>query len=658
MKRKLSKPDFIFIILIIVGIFIGILIANDYGESWDEKGLILLGEAIQKAYQFPFSHSRVNYSLENLRFYGPSFSLFTSILTRVFHSGENYIQTLEIFHFFEYLTFIFGIIGLYLISKRFFNDWIALIVSTLFFTQPLLFGHAFINPKDIPFMGLFTATIASGMVMTDRISIPREYISLKEVWKTAWSKRRNLTKKQKNILLIAGVTLVCLGLLVILFWGSISNLVSIKIEQLLLTPPSGFITSLIDRIFSKSNEIPIEAYQQKAIHQLIKALRIFFWVSGFSLIFSFGRLSLWETVGILFSNYFSPAFSNLGKQITHIFQKGRWFWILSTGVLLGICTSIRVLGPAALGLVSIYFYGKDRQRWLIPILCTFIIGAFTTYITWPYLWEAPLNNFFRSFREMMDFNWQANVLFNGDLYLSTELPIIYLPKLLLIQLTETAVVLSIIGTGLLIVKLLKKRTFWGSGLLVIFWLFLPLSYVFFSQPTMYDNTRQFLFIYPPAFILAGFCIEFFWKFLKSNWLKTVSVLIVVFPGLLGILNLHPYEYIYYNAFVGGVEGAYGNYELDYWGTSLREAANFLNETAPKNSQIAVMNGPHMFQTFAREDLNIVSLAKMSGSSWVDEFDYLVLFTRAKSHLNNSLGREVIFKVERDNINILTIEKLD
>ena len=30
-----------------------------------------------------------------------------------------------------------------------------------------------------------------------------------------------------------------------------------------------------------------------------------------------------------------------------------------------------------------------------------------------------------------------------------------------------------------------------------------------------------------------------------------------------LLN-HPYEYIYYNQLVGGLNGAYGNYETDYY----------------------------------------------------------------------------------------------
>jgi hypothetical protein len=37
-------------------------------------------------------------------------------------------------------------------------------------------------------------------------------------------------------------------------------------------------------------------------------------------------------------------------------------------------------------------------------------------------------------------------------------------------------------------------------------------------------------------------------------------------------QLHPYEYIFANNLIGGVRGAYGRYESDYWGSSFKEAA--------------------------------------------------------------------------------------
>ncbi len=60
------------------------------------------------------------------------------------------------------------------------------------------------------------------------------------------------------------------------------------------------------------------------------------------------------------------------------------------------------------------------------------------------------------------------------------------------------------------------------------------------------------------------------------------VLIAMAPGLIGIISLHPYEYIYYNEIVGGVDGAAGHYYADYWCTSFREAMKYVNQVAPPN----------------------------------------------------------------------------
>ena len=48
-------------------------------------------------------------------------------------------------------------------------------------------------------------------------------------------------------------------------------------------------------------------------------------------------------------------------------------------------------------------------------------------------------------------------------------------------------------------------------------------------------------------------------------------------GQLGQLaRLHPYEYLAYNRLAGGVQGAVGRWEQDYWASSLREAVHALN----------------------------------------------------------------------------------
>lgn len=54
-----------------------------------------------------------------------------------------------------------------------------------------------------------------------------------------------------------------------------------------------------------------------------------------------------------------------------------------------------------------------------------------------------------------------------------------------------------------------------------------------------------------------------------------------------MVGLHPYQYVYYNAFVGGIRGAAGRYELDYWAASYREATHqilrYIRESSPSTT---------------------------------------------------------------------------
>ena len=50
--------------------------------------------------------------------------------------------------------------------------------------------------------------------------------------------------------------------------------------------------------------------------------------------------------------------------------------------------------------------------------------------------------------------------------------------------------------------------------------------------------------------------------------------------MLGMRSLHPYEYTYYNPLVNPAD----SFEIDYWGTSLREVAERLNDYARKTTE--------------------------------------------------------------------------
>ena len=113
---------------------------------------------------------------------------------------------------------------------------------------------------------------------------------------------------------------------------------------------------------------------------------------------------------------------------------------------------------------------------------------------------------------------------------------------------------------------------------------------------MYDSFRQFLFIVPLLCCLAGYAMSSLLDHAKKH-----PVFSVGFPVLTGIYLLyhlsitvmyHPYQYVYFNNFAGGLQGAAGKYNLDYWGVALTEAIQKMliaieTDPAPKKKEYKV-----------------------------------------------------------------------
>ena len=159
------------------------------------------------------------------------------------------------------------------------------------------------------------------------------------------------------------------------------------------------------------------------------------------------------------------------------------------------------------------------------------------YATWPYLWPDPFGHLFESLRVMSQYPWPGQVLFNGVEYASTDIPRTYLPVLLGVQLTEPVWVLFFIGLAVAIVSFAKKREYVELLTLTLVWFILPLVGFIVTRSPLYDNFRQVFFILPPVCLMAGIVYE---KVKWRNWL----IAFILLPGLIGILRLHPYEYIF------------------------------------------------------------------------------------------------------------------
>lgn len=280
--------------------------------------------------------------------------------------------------------------------------------------------------------------------------------------------------------------------------------------------------------------------------------------------------------------------------------------LLIAAFFLGIATSIRILAPFAAILVVLYALTQEIKIteilklplfWLYAVLSLGIM-----FIAWPYLWLAPLQKFIEVFVFMSDNPTQLNVLFAGANYQAGEIPRRYFPTLLAYTLTEPAYLLIAFGIFFSLRRSDHKKRLIAAILLL--WFGVPLAYILLRRPAMYDGYRHFLFILPPLFILAGFAFEFLFDKLKQNRQKIACSVFILAFGVVPIIQLHPYQYAYYNNFAGGVGGAFRKYETEYWLTCYREAVLAFNAIAPDHAQLFVRREPYIAAYYAGANIAV------------------------------------------------------
>lgn len=640
-ESLLASPWLPIALLLTFYLIIGAVTVVDYGESWDERKRYLYATQSLAAYSSGYNGLHT----EKGPFYVMIAKLGSDFLRRIFTGW----LPIESWHFMHFLSFLTGIFFFYLICLRFLNKWAAMGTVLLFSTQPLIWGHAFINPKDIPFMAFFLGSIALGFQMVDaslaepigekdaaeRVKQPRA--SLRQQLATEWDERKPKTRLLLGALI--GFLMVSLfGMIALrpLIWQGIADL----IRQAYTSGSHSFLGRVFLSQAENISRIPLEAYIQKGVARFNQLLSLFvILASGLILLSGIG----------LFPKTAKEIWSGMPKAFSSLTS------VVLAGVMLGLVTAIRPLGPAAGGLVAFYFFLRAGRRAVPTLVGYFAIAILVTYLVWPSLWESPVRNYIWSLSESSDFPWQGTVFFNGKELELDQIPWSYMPTLMTLQFTETSLALFL--TGLLVVafRTLKRTMDWKSVLVLGTWAFLPLLAVILLKPALYDNFRHFFFIVPPLFLFAGFGLQAILDRLRKPLWKTLVVCLAILPGVYGIISLHPYQYVYYNHLAGGLRGAFRRYEMDYWATSYREAIEYLNETAPDKARVLVWGPEHVVQRFARKDLVIREyLPESSGSDQSGDFaiissrydEDLHLFPEGKAILEIGRGGAILAVVKQ------------
>ncbi len=229
--------------------------------------------------------------------------------------------------------------------------------------------------------------------------------------------------------------------------------------------------------------------------------------------------------------------------------------------------------------ITVMEFLSEAGRVVAPVL---VIAYAIMLLAWPWAQLDPLWRPIESIIQFDHHDFPYPTLFDGSYIPAPQLPRIYLPTFLLIQLPELFLLLLAGGLVWSLWRMWRDRpaleTLLAPGL-VIFAALFPVAYAMETHATLFDGMRHFLFVEPPLACCAALAFEAAVKRLRVRpvglAVATVSLALYLGYHVSLMAALHPDEYVYYNAFVGGVPGAAGRFKLDYWANSYREATRDL-----------------------------------------------------------------------------------
>ncbi len=620
--------------LLILALAAGLLAADDYGMGADEHANAEVGGEAIRAYTSVEAY-RTFLELDNLGHHGPSYFMLFSLISERLTSILPGWQPADGRHFSNYLTFLLAGASLYVLCMRLLPKNVALMTAAIFLTQPLLFGHGFINQKDTPFMAFFLTTVVVGLAAIDRLNGASAGSKI-EAEPGLWGRaREDLRSGQLGWQVLFGVWLV--GILWValdlLFFGRLLA----AMESVVSLAHVGQAWEPINRLY----EIVAEDSDKTSVSVYLAKLELGYWVVGRVAILLAGL-----TAGVLVARRAIPG-------TVRLLLPGMWqdyVLLMIAGALQGFTISIRPLaGFTGVLLTAVLFY-RFRSRAVGPVLVFWTAASLTAYLTWPWLWPAPVDRLVESARYLVDFDEQKLVLFRGALYPSEAMPWDYLPRLMTIQLTEPVIPLFAIG---LVASAIEIRRHPGKRedlLLILVWLLVIAAAYMSPGSVHYNNFRHVLFLLPPLFVVFGLGLKVLLDAIRPRSITFLVLLALLVPGILGIARLHPYEYAYYNAYAGGTSGANGIYHMDYWCLSLRRAQEYVNRVAPPGAIVFARRSIYSAIEYARPDLTMASQEEYrDGASYVlvcKHYPEDAMTRRAKLVFTEGIGPAVFAEVWR------------
>ena len=250
-----------------------------------------------------------------------------------------------------------------------------------------------------------------------------------------------------------------------------------------------------------------------------------------------------------------------------VFEKKKIKNIILFSLFASIATSTRVMGLFLPVSFIIFLYLEKLNNKSISnikiILITFFSYFIFLFIHWPYLWEAPISNFFQFISNSKNLFFSYYILFNGKYVLSTSLPDSFIftwigistpiLNLFLISLGIFFIGKRLFSRFILIDKIkYNENDFWRSNnemkdYYIFFNLISIFSLLIFLNIPLVSGWRHLYFLNILMVYIATYSLMIFSIKYKQNIYRLfIVVLVLLIPNFYKIIILHPFQSLYFN----------------------------------------------------------------------------------------------------------------
>lgn len=300
-------------------------------------------------------------------------------------------------------------------------------------------------------------------------------------------------------------------------------------------------------------------------------------------------------VGVVWATYYTV-------RVVPLLPRPPFPVLIKLGAAVGVTMGVRVGGLLLLCELGLLLaldgawrtIAARRASLLIPAAWTgfgrvFLPVALVAYpvmlLFWPWGQTGPIENPLRALAFFSHQTFPFPTLFDGRFVPASDLPWTYLPTYIALALPELILVLLLCAPLLAGGAVLRSRFRIGREQALVYFILgfgivFPVVFAISIKAVLFDGMRHFIFVLPLIAVIAALVGDqalIRLARVRYRW-PIYGMLIIYGIGHVSVMAmLHPDQYVYYNAFVGGVEGAQRKFKLDYWANSYAEAVQGLED---------------------------------------------------------------------------------